>query len=51
MGLDTQDLETLRLGKCGVQRAAQPHTMKAVAGGFENTVLDAATGKRNAPTP
>ena len=46
MGLDTLDLEKLRLGKGGVQHAAQPHTMKACVGGFVNTVLDVATGKR-----
>ena len=47
MGLDTRDLEALRLGRGGVQRGAQPHTMKACAGGFVNTVLDVATRKRD----
>ena len=48
MGLDIRDLEILRLVKGGVQRAAQPHTMKARAGGFVSIVLDVATRKKNA---
>ena len=48
MVLDTRNQEPLRLGRGGVQRAAQPHTMKASVAGFENTVLAAATGKRDA---
>ena len=48
MVLETRNQEPLRLGRGGVQRAAQPHTMKASVAGFENTVLAAATGKRDA---